>query len=124
MFVYELRCCGLWVRVPLQSLNLQILHLLQVKSSLTIKQLCQCHHATSLEPDSLVEELKHVHLQNCAWLNALKATLPSLNIKFCRWKSLYGIIMYSSYKAKLRIFQLILKACTISFNSLNYISIF
>ena len=36
--------------------------------------------------DSLIEELKHVHLQCYVWLNALEATLPSLNILFYGWQ--------------------------------------
>ena len=36
--------------------------------------------------DSLIEELKHVHLQSYVWLNALEATLPSLNILFYGWQ--------------------------------------
>ena len=40
----------------------------------------------SPDPDSLVEELKSIHLQSNVLLNALKAILPSLNIDFYRWK--------------------------------------
>ena len=38
------------------------------------------------DPDSLVEELKRVHLQCSFWLNPLKASFPSLNIDFYVWK--------------------------------------
>ena len=38
------------------------------------------------DPDSLVEKLKHVHLQCYFWLNALKSILPSLNIEYYGWK--------------------------------------
>ena len=37
------------------------------------------------DPDSLTEELKHVHLQCYVWLNTLKTTLPSLNTEFYGW---------------------------------------
>ena len=38
------------------------------------------------DPDSLVDRLKCVHLKCYFWLNALKVTLPLLNIGSYGWK--------------------------------------
>ena len=38
------------------------------------------------DPDLVVKELKHVHLQCCVCLNSLKVTLSLLNIMCYGWK--------------------------------------
>ena len=38
-----------------------------------------------LDPESLVKELRCVHLQCYVWPNALKVTLPSFNIEYYGW---------------------------------------
>ena len=40
----------------------------------------------SPDTDLLIEELKRIYLQYCVWLDAVKATIPSLKIEFYGWK--------------------------------------
>ena len=62
-----------------------------LKKKYLLARVCLCENLKSSmplppNPDSLVEVLKCVHLQSYVWLNAIKATLPSLNIAFYGWK--------------------------------------
>ena len=58
------------------------------QESTCIKILRQRILRMPLPPDSdlLVDELKRIQLQCSAWLNNLKATLPSFNVEFYGWK--------------------------------------
>ena len=59
----------LWVRVPLQSQKLQILHLSRARSSLTFKQLC----------------IVWIHSETRTWLDKKIQSLKLILFKYFRW---------------------------------------
>ena len=96
----RLRTKWLWVQTPLPSLKLQILRLLQARSSLTFKQTIECRFTLKLVCDLIIiYNLWNIVFQNTFSKHSTSSThLPKTKVKVA--KSLQSNSKNSSKKKK------------------------